>query len=214
MKVKWMHVIVPVVAVLLILGIAGCGKKRPVNLGEADITALGLGVGRELQSDLVQGDTLLVFGIPNARAHAEESERAIVRGLENQLRGLGVRVQRVRYTDEEFEAYMRGRHDSLHESFAASAFQRYAGDSPRAIMSLVGWPEDGQTFLPSNATFIGISWTWGENPQHWLDMFDRVIAVNSLHGPITGRPSRSALRREDEVLEWFDERFEVLKGGA
>lgn len=212
---KWMQaMIAPGLVLLLLLGVSGCGKKRPVNLGQADITALGLGVGRELRNDLVRGDTVLVFGIPNARAHAEESERAIVRGLEAQLRDVGVRVQRVRYTDEEFEAYMRGRYDSLHANFAASAFQRYESAMPRAIMSLVGWPDDGQTFLPSNATFVGVSWSWGEEPQHWLDMFDRVIAVNSLHGPIMGRPSRNALRREEEVLEWFDERFEVLKGGA
>ncbi len=204
---------IPLICILS-LAFIGCGERRPVNLGEADITALGAGVGRELREDLGRGDTMLVFGIPQAHANAEAMERAIVRGLEHQLKEVGARVERVRYTDEEYEAYMRGRHETLHADFAATAMKRYQARSPKAIMSLVGWPAPDQSFLPQDITFVGVSWTWGEDPDSWLPMFDRVLVVNSLHGPITGRPSRHALRRPEQVLGWFDDRFEVVRGGS
>lgn len=214
MRMKWKCMMMSGLAVLLMLGLSGCGKKRPVNLGEADITALGLGVGRELRDTLGQGDTVLVFGIPQARANAELLEAAVVRGLENQLKDQGVRVERVQYTDQEFDAYMNGRHETLHPNYAGGAMDRYRDRSPRAIVSLVGWPDTQATFLPRDITFVGVSWSWAEDPRPWLTMFDRVIVINSLHGPISGRPSRNALRRPEEVLEWFDERFEIRKGGA
>lgn len=197
----------------ILLVATACGPKRPVYVGEADITAVGMGVGRELQTLLGRGDTLLVFGMPNPIGHTDALERAVLRGLESQLQGQGVRILRVSYTDEEFTRYSEGRYTVLHPNFARTALQRYSDRPPRAVLSLMGWPDPHEPFLPRNIAFIGVSWDWPEDPAPWTRHFNEVIAVNSAHSEVFGRPSRRALRRPDDVLEWFEERFDVLAEG-
>lgn len=199
-------------ALAVVLAVSGCGKTRPVNVGEADILSLGTGLGMALQPMVSRGDTVLLFGVPKPVGYTEELERSVVAGLESQLRSAGARVVRVRYTDEESERYGRGHFTVLHPDFAGDAWQRYSDSAPRIVISLVGWPDRQNVFLPENIAFVGISWSGPENPQRWLDAFEEVISVNATLNPVEGRPSRHALRRAEDVQRWFEERYEVRQG--
>ena len=206
---SWVRILL---LLFLVTAIAGCGQRRPVNLGEADIHALGFGVGRALKSELERGDTVLLFGVPNPIGYTEALERAIVRGLERQLGSLGVRVVRIRYTDAEAEIYLRGRYDVLHPDYAQAAFKRHGGPAARAVISLQGWPDDQDAFLPDHLVFVAVSWGQQIDPQVWTSAFERVIAVIAWGGTAEGRPSHRALKAEEDLLRWFDDRFEVVKG--
>lgn len=208
----WMRTGLLLACTGILLTGAGCGKRRPVNIGEADMIALGYGIGRELMNDVSRGDTLLLFGVPNAVGYTDELERGIVRGLNSQLGNEGVRIVRVRYTEEEGETYMRGQHQSLHPDFAQEAFNRHGGSTARAVVSLLGWPDTRDSFLPENITFVGVSWNYYVDPDAWLRQFNQVISIVTWGQPAEGRPSRRALRSEEEILHWFDDRFEVAKG--
>lgn len=214
MKVRsvWLRVGVVLACAGALLTASGCGKKRPVNIGEADMIALGYGIGRELKSTVGRGDTVLLFGIPNAIGYTEDVEREIVRGLRSQFGGDGVRVERVSYTEEEIEAYMRGQHQSLHPDYAQGPLTRYGGSNARAVISLLGWPDARASFLPSNITFVGVSWNHYIDPEAWLPHFAKVISVVTWGEPAEGRPSRRALRNDEDILRWFDDRFEIATG--
>jgi len=199
---------------LVVIVAVGCGKKRPVNVGEADIASLGSGVGYLLKDRIQRGDTVVLFGVPNPVGYTEELEQVVVAGLEHQLKSVGAKVVRVHYKPEEAEAYGRGQYSTLHPAYAAEAWQRYAASSPRAVISLIGWPDREQPFLPKDLTFVGISWTPSGSLRAWTNQFNTVISVVSKEGPVTGRPSRKALKNHREIKEWFEERYEVQMAGG
>jgi hypothetical protein len=193
---------------------AGCGKKRPLNKGEADITALGVGIGSILKQHVQQGDKVLVFGVPNPVGYSDALERAVLKGLEAQLKPFGVRVERALYTVEEGETYGRGQYRLLHPAFAGGVWQRQQNPRPQIVVSLIGWPERDAVFLPETITFVGVSWLHPVSPQSWTRHFEKVIAVHAKNGPVFGRPSRHALKKEAELQQWFDDRFDVDVAGG
>lgn len=206
----WAVSVTALLAVWLLVGL-GCGRKRPVNLAEADVSALGSGIGRELRTEVGGGDRILVFGVPGAIGYTEELERAIVRGIEDQVKADGAEVSRVQYTPAESEEFLRGRYTTLHPAFAGEAFARHGTPAPQVVVSLIGWPFDQELFLPTNIVWVGVSWEERVDPARWLPHFDGVISIRALGGPVAGRPSRSALRKPADVEAWFDDRFEVVK---
>jgi len=118
------------------------------------------------------------------------------------------------YTVEEGETYGRGQYRLLHPAFAGGVWQRQQNPQPHIVVSLIGWPDRDAVFLPETITFVGVSWLHPVSPQSWTRHFEKVIAVHAKNGPVSGRPSRHALKKEAELQQWFDDRFDVDVAGG
>lgn len=193
-----------ILLVLALLFSPGC-KKRPVELGMADMQALGAGIGRALCAFLSTGDTVLVFGTPGAIGYGAGVETDSVSGMNRTLAVCGSKAVPISYTAEEIRAYHAHQSDGLDAEYAAPAFARARDQSCRAVVSLGGPPSGG--FLPADAVLVLVSWSPGAGTPD-AKGFRAVVHVKALSAEGLHPPPNKSLHKDvAAALAWFDQRF-------
>lgn len=137
---------------------SGCGGPGNPLPGTQDYGILGVGVAEEIRVAVPAADLVWVYGIPGASGYGQKLQQDFVKQLASELKSEGMKVEPVRYQDEEIQAYHSGRYTTLHPSFALPPLQR-AGQVPDVVVSLMGWPAGPQKLFPDSTLFVNISWS-------------------------------------------------------